>query len=430
MGDRVRRRRRRRQRGPRRAAAFLMLGAAALLGMLVGASANALFGAPPGPTVPQVTLAPVGELQPVAPQVLGLQKPLHVLFLASDVVWEGRGRALQQGLRGNTDTMMLARLDPVRKDVRLVSIPRDTRVPIPGHGTFKINAANPYGGPVLAAQTVADLLGVQIDRYVLVNTEAVTRLVDALGGITLDLPRAYRYDDFAGKLHIRLPQGRHHLSGRQAHDFLRFRHDGQGDIGRIQRQQMFLQAAWEQWLTPANLFALPDLVGLMRNNLETDFSLAELARMAAWARDLGDQKVRMVMVPGRQALVGGGWFWQPDEKAARRLVQAFLVDGVAAPLAAPRDLRVALRDGVGDRQALNCLQFALQRAGYVQARYAGREPLLGQSRTRVIAQNGDEGSADGLARVIKAPDVRVAATGVLGYDVTVVMGQDWVQRLN
>jgi hypothetical protein len=152
--------------------------------------------------------------------------------------------------------------------------------------------------------------------------------------------------------------------------------------------------------------------------------------MAAWARELGDQKVRMVMVPGREALVGGGWFWQPDEVAARRLVQAFLVEGVAAPLAAPRDLRVALRDGVGDRRALNRLQSTLQRAGYVQAHYAGREPLLGQSRTRVIAQNGDEGSADGLARVIKAPDVRVAATGVLGYDVTVVMGRDWVQRLN
>jgi LCP family protein required for cell wall assembly len=403
---------------------------AAMVGMLVGAAVNAYFAHQSSQVEPLVQRQPLAELQPVVRQANGFRDPLHVLFLASDVVWEGRRGAVRQGLRGNTDTMMLLRLDPARRDVRIISIPRDTRVPIPGRGTFKINAANPYGGPVLAAQAVADLLDVQIDRYVLVNTQAVTRLVDALGGISLELPRDYRYDDFAGKLHIRLAKGFQHLDGRQAHDFLRFRHDGQGDIGRIQRQQMFLQAAWAQWLTPNNLLAFPELVGLMRDHLETDLSLSELVRLAAWGRELDQRKVRMVMVPGREALIGGGWFWQPDEIATRRLVKAFLVDGVSAPLAAPQDLRVALRDGVGDRRAVNRLKEALQQAGYARVQYLGRETMLGQRHTRVIAQNGDEGSADTLARAIAARDVRIAAVGVLGYDVTVIMGKDWLHQMD
>jgi LCP family protein required for cell wall assembly len=422
---------RRRQRGAERGAAAVALVGAAVMGMVVGATMNHLLGArlQQVPRPPLQAAAAVATPAPVeAPAIL--QEPLHVLFLASDVAWERRGGHRALGLRGNTDTMILARLDPSRRDVRLVSVPRDTRVPIPGHGTFKINAANPYGGPVLAAQVVADLLNVQIDRYMLVNTRAVIDLVDALGGIDLDLPRDYRYDDFTGKLHIRLRKGRNHLDGRLAHDFLRFRHDGQGDIGRIQRQQMFLQAAWEQWLTPRNLLALPELVSLARENLETDLSMAELMRLAGWARDLDGRAVRMVMVPGREAVVNGGWFWQPDTAATQRLVQAFLVDGVETPLASPSRLRVAVRDGIGDRAAVEQVQDALQKAGYTHVSYLGEEPLLGQVATRVIAQNGDAGSAQGVARVLEARDVRVAATGVRGYDLTVVVGRDWTARVH
>ncbi|MEB3329245.1 MAG: LCP family protein [Candidatus Sericytochromatia bacterium] len=420
---------RRRQRGAERGAAAVALVGAAGMGMVVGATMNHLLGAhlQQAPRPPLQAAASVATPEPA--EVSGLlEAPLHVLFLASDVTWERRGGQRALGLRGNTDTMILARLDPARRDVRLVSVPRDTRVPIPGHGTFKINAANPYGGPVLAAQVVADLLGVQIDRYVLVNTRAVIELVEALGGLDLDLPRDYRYDDFAGKLHIRLSKGHNHLGGQLAHDFLRFRHDGQGDIGRIQRQQMFLQAAWEQWLTPRNLLALPELVALARENLETDLSVAELMRLAGWARDLDGRAVRMVMVPGREAVVNGGWYWQADTAATQRLVQAFLVNGVESPLASPSRLRVALRDGVGDRAAVEQAQDALHRAGYTHVSYLGEEPLLGQVATRVIAQNGDEGSAHGVARVLAARDVRVAATGVRGFDLTVVVGRDWTTR--
>ncbi|MEB3196431.1 MAG: LCP family protein [Candidatus Sericytochromatia bacterium] len=429
--DPIRRRRRRRRRQPGRGAALVALALAALTGMVAGATMNHLLGqAAPAPRAVAPLSPPPDEVAPIERRMTQLAEPLHVLFLASDVTWEQRHGLRTQGLRGNTDTMLLARFDPARQDVRAISIPRDTRVPIEGHGTFKINAANPYGGPVLAAQTVADLLGVQIDRYVLVNTRAVIQLVDALGGIDLDLPQNYRYDDFTGKLHIRLNKGPNHLDGRMAHDFLRFRHDGRGDIGRIQRQQMFLQAAWAQWLTARNLLLLPELVGLVRENLETDLSMGEIIRVANWVRDLNQRHVRMVMVPGREAIVAGGWYWLPDLPATRRLAQAFLVNGVSTPLASPRDLRVALRDGVGDRQAITRLERALSQAGYGHIQYAGREPQLGHVTTQVIAQNGDEGSADHLARVIAARDIRVEATGIMGFDMTVVMGRDWAARLH
>ena len=83
----------------------------------------------------------------------GLDHPLNVLFMGTDVDYVLRHGKEVLGLRGNTDTMILARLDPTHQQVHLLSIPRDTRVPIPGHGTFKINAANPYGGPKLAEKS-------------------------------------------------------------------------------------------------------------------------------------------------------------------------------------------------------------------------------------------------------------------------------------
>ncbi|MDB5099829.1 MAG: Cell envelope-related transcriptional attenuator domain containing protein [Cyanobacteria bacterium RYN_339] len=203
---------------------------------------------PPGPIA--ATAAPRGLI----PRITA---PMTVLFMATDVDYELRNGKQILGLRGNTDTMILARLDPARNQARLLSIPRDTRVPIPGHGTFKINAANPYGGARLAVETVSGFLGVPVDRYMVINTQGVIQLVDALGGVNVFVPRPMNYDDNTGKLHIHLDKGWNHLDGRHAHDFLRFRHDDQGDIGRVQRQQAFMQAVMGQYLSPMNLLKTP-----------------------------------------------------------------------------------------------------------------------------------------------------------------------------
>ncbi|MGL5033319.1 MAG: LCP family protein, partial [Microcystaceae cyanobacterium] len=133
-----------------------------------------------------------------------LSRPVNILVLgtkvlSSDVGQGNNGKGylpLVNSLEGLTDTLMLIRIDPENQKLTLLSIPRDTQVEIPGHGLRKINEANADGGPALAAQTVKNLLGdIPIDRYVRVNVQAVEKLVDALGGVTVHVPKRMKYQD-------------------------------------------------------------------------------------------------------------------------------------------------------------------------------------------------------------------------------------------
>jgi LCP family protein required for cell wall assembly len=370
--------------------------------------------------------------EPIAPQPRGLvprlDAALNVLFMATDVEIELRGGRRVAGLRGNTDTMILARLDPPRNQIRLLSIPRDTRVPIPGHGTFKINAANPYGGPRLAQEVVASFLEVPVDRYVVINTQGVIQLVDALGGVNVYVPKPMHYDDNTGGLHIHLDKGWNHLDGRRAHDFLRFRHDDQGDIGRVQRQQAFMQALMSQYLTPINLLKTPRLLAVARANMETDLTSDELVKVVGWAKDLERNQVSQAMVPGREAVIGGGWYWDPDVEGTRRVVEGFLIGASPEAARSPSSYRISLLDGVGDRKALERLRLKLQGAGYGTIEVEGRAAQLERDHTEIVAQNADEAGAEALATALGIGQVVVASTGVLGTDFTVIMGRDWLER--
>ena len=423
---------RRRRHGPTRITFWAALLSAATVGLAGGLAVDTVYASGrPAHVPPPASAGPLAQaVATPSPATLlpTLEQPLNVLFMATDVSWEYRAGKRAPGLRGRTDTMMLARFDPQRGEARILSIPRDTRTAVAGYGNVKVNAANPYGGPALAVGTVSRLLDVPIDRYVLINTRAVIQLVDALGGVEIYVPKALKYDDWAGGLHIRLAKGPNKLNGQQAHDFLRFRHDDLGDLGRVQRQQLFMQAAVRQLLTPGNLLRVPSLLGLVQQNMETDLSTGELVRLATWGRGLDANRVQMAMVPGREGFIAGGWYLLPDPAGIRRLVDGFLLAGPVAEARAPGQVRVALRDGVGDRQALARLKKALAGAGYVWVEEAGRDAQLGQETTRIIAQNADEAGALDLAYALGVGEVVVASTGVLSSDVTIVMGKDWLAR--
>ena len=154
---------------------------------------------------------------------------------------------------GLADVMLLMKFDPETKKVTMLSVPRDTRTEIEGHGIRKINAANVEGGPALTAKTVSNVLGgVGIDRYIRINVLGVGKLIDALGGVTVYVPKDMKYQDDSQHLYINLKAGKQHLNGDQALQLLRYRHDELGDIGRIQRQQIVIRALIDQTLNPAN----------------------------------------------------------------------------------------------------------------------------------------------------------------------------------
>jgi LCP family protein required for cell wall assembly len=417
--------RRTRKAGPGGLFFFCSLWLAGLAGLAGGFLFDQGYWSPP-----ETRPSPAGPVAATpAPRTIlpRLTTPLTVLFMATDVDYELREGKQVLGLRGNTDTMILIRLDPDRNQARLLSIPRDTRVPIPGHGTFKVNAANPYGGPQLAVQTVSTFLNVPVDRYLVINTQGVIQLVDALGGVNVFVPKAMNYDDNTGKLHIHLDKGWNHLDGRHAHDFLRFRHDDHGDIGRVQRQQAFLQALMGQYLTPLNLLKTPQLLSLAKANLTTDLSTEELVKIVGWGKDLKRDQVSQAMVPGREAVIKGGWYWDPDVEGTKAVVARFLMEEQAEVAQPPAKYHVSLLDGVGDRRALERMRLALNRAGYGSVEVDGNADQMERDHTEIIAQNADSAGAQELAKALGVGQVTVASTGVLGTDFTVIMGRDWVK---
>ncbi len=168
-----------------------------------------------------------------------------------------------------SDTMMVAFVDFDNDEVRLLSIPRDTYVTIPTSGEqTKINAAYAYGGVDLAKQTLASNFGIDIDYYLDVDFQGFSDVIDALGGITINVPMDMHYSAEG----IDLKAGVQKLDGDEALQFVRFRSDGQGDLGRIDRQQAFLVALKEELFSAGALLKIPDISSAVMKNMDTDFT--------------------------------------------------------------------------------------------------------------------------------------------------------------
>lgn len=227
---------------------------------------------------------------------------------------------------GLSDVMLLVRFDPETKQMTVLSIPRDTRVEMDGYGTIKINAANINGGPAASARLVSHLLnGVQIDRYMRVNVAGVEKLVDALGGVTVDVPKDMKYQDDAQHLYINLKQGRQHLNGDRTLQLLRFRHDGNGDIGRIERQHIVMQALMEQALNPTTLARFPQILSVVQSNLDSNLSVEELLALVGFAVKVDRSSVQMLTVPGHANRIGRRdvSYWLPDDDSIQEMMRQY-----------------------------------------------------------------------------------------------------------
>lgn len=223
---------------------------------------------------------------------------------------------------GRSDTLMVASLDETKDRGAILSIPRDTRVKIEGNGYDKINHAYAYGGHKLSQGAVEGLLGVSMDHYILVDTRAFERIVDAIGGVDIDVEKRMYYEDpwdDNGGLIIDLYPGEQHLDGEEAIQYVRYR-DGEGDIGRIGRQQKFMQAVLAQVISPQILPRLPNLVEEIGRALETDMSLTELLGFANRLKQIHDNGVATQMVPGRPAYLKDVSYWIPDILALRKMM--------------------------------------------------------------------------------------------------------------
>ncbi len=214
-----------------------------------------------------------------------------------------------------TDTIILAHLDVDRRMATLVSIPRDTWVQLPGHDATKINAAYAYGGAPNSAKAVARLLGgVPIDATIALQPDGAAQIVDAMGGLRVDVRNDMDYDDNNGSLHIHLKKGEQSLNGDQVLGYIRFRHDAESDFGRVRRQQQILKLMMDQLGQPQNWSKLPHLLNVARKNVATSLSDRRLMALLTIYRNVPSENIRTFTLPAKAGWVGDASVVFVDER--------------------------------------------------------------------------------------------------------------------
>ncbi len=250
----------------------------------------------PAGSVPVETAVAVGE---PLPMWRGTDR-VNILVMGID---QRPGSALP----GRADVIMIASVDPVEREVALLSIARDLWVEIPGHGENRINSAYFYGefegteeaGPGLMKRTIEHNFGVAIDYYGTLNFECFKQIVDILGGITVDVPEAIsddRYpDDSYGYMRIYIPAGSQHMNGETALQYVRARHET-SDFSRMRRQQQVIMAMREKALRLDIIFSLPELLPVFRDAFSTDLPAQDLLALANLATriELEDMQLRVI----------------------------------------------------------------------------------------------------------------------------------------
>ncbi|MGI6331552.1 MAG: LCP family protein, partial [Zhaonellaceae bacterium] len=207
-----------------------------------------------------------GEEETQLGDELAGEKRINILLLGVDQ----RGKEAAR-----SDTIMVAFLDLKKPDVKILSIPRDTRVEIPGHGKQKLNHSHAYGGAELTMEVVSNLLDVPIEKYVEVNFKGFEDVIDALGGVEMEVEKKMQYKAEG----IDLKPGLQRLDGKDALGYVRYRSDGD-DTTRIARQQKFMKELIEEVLQLSTIWKLPKLVTEVNQCVTTNLSYSEMLGLA------------------------------------------------------------------------------------------------------------------------------------------------------
>jgi LCP family protein required for cell wall assembly len=309
---------------------FLML-------LVIGVAAGGYYGYTiyqffQGIQQPNIAGADGSAVKPAAIPVWSGTERVNILLMGVD----------RRGMRPNevprSDSMMIVSIDPVQKRFDLFSILRDTYVKIPGNGRSRINTALADGGPELAMQTVSQFTGLTVDRYVITDFEGFKNLIDAVGGVELEVEKNMRYRDPSdgGVYDIDLKKGWQRLDGSKALQYVRFRHDAMSDYTRTERQRKLMKALATQMKSGTTLIQLPSILKEITPYVQTNLSSLDMLKLAALGLSLDTEKTGQYQLPPMGAFresQRSGSVLIPDVEQVQQFVQEKLQSNPVEPAA-------------------------------------------------------------------------------------------------
>jgi LCP family protein required for cell wall assembly len=429
--------------GPSRATpAALWLRVVKWVVLVLVVSASLTVGAAAGwlhRTAAQVAANDPQEVQAARQQLVSAPagRPVNILVLGSD------RRAGQPDIGARSDTLMVVRLDPQTGSISMLSVPRDLLVTIPGYGPNKINAAYSFGGAKLSLQVTKQLLGIPINDFVDIDFDGFKQVIDKLGGAYLMVDRGY-YNNTAvtGYASIDINPGYQRLSGAQALDWVRFRHDQNGDFTRIVRQQIFLREMKRELASTAKLSSFGQFLtamSIISRNVTSDISsLAKLYGLLTLALRLNTNHIYQTHIDGSTPMIGGISYVVATPQQVRSAVHQFLdpVQAPSQPSPAPAKtsspqlpvakVSVTVLNGSGRAGVAAAATSELKARGY-RARVGGNAAGFGAAETTITADPTALTVADRLAALLAPARLQhsSAAAGVI----TVTLGSSFGGQL-
>ncbi|MBK8029027.1 MAG: LCP family protein [Chloroflexi bacterium] len=401
----------------------------------------------PGATLAPTSIAPTATVDVLAEYEWNDPRRFNILLMGIDQ---------RRGETGTfrTDTMMIVSVDPVRKTVGMLSIPRDLWVQIPGYQPSRINTANdigdrdgyPGGGPALAARTVTENLGIDVDKYIRVNFDVFTTVVDLVAPSGVEVCPTQAIDDPTypdagyGFIHVTFPAGCQTLDATRLLQYARTRHTQNSDFDRAARQQEVIKSLRDTVMSAggiANLIVhVPELWTELSDSYVTNLSQEELFALASLAQDIPRENIRSAVInqfyTTPQTNPNGDQVLILNYSAFRGLLQEVFGENQTLNTSDLRDRANAEAANIVVYNNTTTQGLATQTRDWLTSRSVtisavGNMPEPDDSAVTVIRDyTGNPYTARYLAQLLGLPEdrIQVSSDGLTSADVMVVVGSD------
>jgi LCP family protein required for cell wall assembly len=371
-------------------------------------------------------------------------EPLTMLLLGVDKRPDDDGGS-------RSDTMILVRIDPATQSASILSIPRDTKVIVPGFGVQKVNAAYAFGeansdevqggGPGLTMRTIEANFGIHVDYYAEVDFAGFEKIIDTVGGVTIDNPYAIKDDEYPADgnnyMRVYFPPGWQHLDGEDALIYARTRHDD-GDSMRSVRQQQLLLALREQAMNLDLISNATELLGELRDSVRTDLSPSQALELARLGTRIDEANIHQVsLMPALEedysydAEGNSIYYLVPNWNDVAAVLSDFAGTTIAPPGSALADptlnVPIVVRNASGMNGMASQVVSALEAQGFTNV--SVDETATGEAVdvTQIVDRSDNLSTSMYLAGIIGVPIESVLEEGV-DDDAIALQYDDWRQQ--
>ena len=353
---------------------------------------------------------------------------------------------------GLTDTIIVCSYDPKTQNAVMLSIPRDTFIgknKNKATGNDKINSVYTDKDPSKIINTVNQITGLDISYYVLVDTKALIKLVDEIGGVTFNVPINMNYDDSTQNLHINLKAGEQLINGEKAEQLLRFRHNNNGtsypteygdnDYGRMRTQREFIAAALKQTLKAENIFKIGKFLDIAKENVKTNIDFEVIKKYIPFAVEFNTENIKTGMLPGKSELTNGVWVYIHDKEKTEELINELFFstqediqtdnnnsnteDSKTTENKNVENVKIEILNGSNNKNNLSKVTEKLKEVGFNVTKTGN---TTNTSKTTIVNYTNQSSEiCERIKKAIGIGNISNSTTGTSSADITVIIGGDY-----